>query len=241
MIRNSVQERWKSINGFPDYEISSLGRVRCLVERKFSKHPFPAGSLVKAVLSPNGYFRVLLRNTKMEQKNKSVHRLVAEAFIPNPEEKPQVNHKNGIKTDNSAENLEWVTAQENKIHAVKNGLQNFRKGDDAYNAKHSAVLIQEMLSLHYDSFISFREISEIYKISEGYVVLLLKGLRRSEEFDKFINKDTKYQIILDLISNQKRRNISKVKEQYEKLASGSIGNAQERLEWQKNCKNSDEV
>lgn len=69
----------------------------------------------------DGYLGVVLcKNGKT--KLIAVHRLVAMHFIPNPENKPQVNHKNGVKNDNAAENLEWVTQSENMKHAVKTGL-----------------------------------------------------------------------------------------------------------------------
>jgi hypothetical protein len=69
----------------------------------------------------NGYFQVGLFVNKINKKYK-VHRLIAENFIPNPFQKPMVNHKNGIKSDNRICNLEWVTNKENTVHAAMNGL-----------------------------------------------------------------------------------------------------------------------
>lgn len=77
----------------------------------------------------NGYLRVLLV-IKKKRHYKSVHRLVAQTFIPNPENKPQVNHINGIKTDNRVENLEWCTISENILHSFRTGLNKADKGLD---------------------------------------------------------------------------------------------------------------
>ena len=65
-----------------------------------------------------------------------VHQVVAQTFIPNPENKPQVNHLNGDKTDNRVENLEWCTNRENVIHAYKTGLEKPFKGEDWYRGKY---------------------------------------------------------------------------------------------------------
>lgn len=69
-----------------------------------------------------GYLQVLLYE-EGKPHPKKVHRLVAEAFIPNLDNKPQVNHINGDKTDNRVKNLEWCTNSENQLHAYKNGLE----------------------------------------------------------------------------------------------------------------------
>lgn len=97
---------------YPHYYIYSDGRIFSKRTNQFLKTPLDRGGYVKVTLTYNG-----------KRVYKTVHRLVAETFIPNPENKPQINHINGIKTDNRAENLEWCTVEENEIHAMRNGLK----------------------------------------------------------------------------------------------------------------------
>ncbi len=102
--------RWKPIEGYSNYMISDEGKIRNV--NRTSRH---------SVREKGGYFVTdLYKNGK--RKTARVHRLVAEAFIPNPENKPEVNHLNGNKKDNRVLNLEWTTKQENMRHAAANGL-----------------------------------------------------------------------------------------------------------------------
>lgn len=101
---------WEDVVGFElAYEISNTGVVRCKCTNKVRKQYTTDGYKQVSLKTPTGY------------KLLYVHRLVAEAFLPNPKSKPQVNHINSDRSDNTVRNLEWVTNQENTIHGFKHG------------------------------------------------------------------------------------------------------------------------
>lgn len=121
-------ELWKDIEGFEGYyQISNKGNVRSV--NRFDGVHDRQGSLIKPNLKQNGYLQVGLRKHG-KRKWFGVHRLVAIHFIENPDNKPQVNHIDGNKLNNTTENLEWVTGKENQNHAAKMGLRdNLPKGE----------------------------------------------------------------------------------------------------------------
>ena len=131
---------------FSDYEITRDGKVI----NKLS------GETVKAQPNDKGYLRVGICG-----KLRFVHRLVAEKFLPNPENKPQVNHIDGNKTNNNVDNLEWVTNKANREHAVKNSL--IVSGDKCPWAKLSVKDIEEIRSLYPTHMIT--DIAKMYNVN----------------------------------------------------------------------------
>ena len=98
-------EIWKEIQGFEGlYAVSNKGRVRNLKN----------GKILKNVIDPHGYLRIKLGRRNVRR----IHRLVALAFIPNPDNLPQINHIDEVKTNNNVENLEWVSASQNVRHSI---------------------------------------------------------------------------------------------------------------------------
>ncbi|MBO7712938.1 MAG: HNH endonuclease [Methanobrevibacter sp.] len=102
----------KQIDGFLDYYITDFGDVYSITTNKYSNHKGIKTKL-KPFLSKNGYLTVSFGH---KSTKRLVHRLVAKAFIPNPDNKAQVNHIDGNKTNNNVSNLEWCTCSENLIH-----------------------------------------------------------------------------------------------------------------------------
>lgn len=111
-----MQEIWKDVVGYEGlYKISNLGNI-ISARRNYNK-----GCKYLTPFENDGYDRVTLV-VNYKRKNYLVHRLVAEAFIPNVEQKEVVNHIDGNKKNNTVDNLEWVTKQENTFHAINTGV-----------------------------------------------------------------------------------------------------------------------
>lgn len=107
-------ENWMPITGTKGFiEVSNYGRVRSTLRGK--------PHILKAQPDKKGYLRVRV-TIEREKKTYKIHREVAKAFVPNPHNFPQVNHKDGDKSNNNCSNLEWVTNKENAHHAIANGL-----------------------------------------------------------------------------------------------------------------------
>lgn len=120
-------EIYKKIKGFDNYEISNYGNVKSLIVNSPGTFTSIEYNL-KRLIRNNGYEYYSLKNNNNKFKKLSIHRLIAEAFIENKENKLCVNHKNGIRNDNRIENLEWVTYSENSFHGYNsNGRINPRR------------------------------------------------------------------------------------------------------------------
>lgn len=155
-----MEEIWKDITGYKGlYQISSLGRV------KSSRHDI----ILKTYVN-RGYHQVHLSKNNIKS-SRTIHRLVAEASIPNPENKPQVNHIDEDKSNNSMSNLNWMTAKENSNH----GTRSLRVGVASGKTRSKPVKAINVTSGVTLKFESAAQCAKILSVSQGNVTRTLKG------------------------------------------------------------------
>lgn len=169
-------ENWRDIKGFEGfYQVSNMGRVRSLggwcgtAKRK--------GCIRSTSLTKDGYVKVRLLH-KGKDVTARMHRLVAEAFIPNPEAKDTVNHKDGNKQNNAVENLEWIDRAEQMQHAYKLGLKNSRVGSENINAKLTNEQVEEIRNsyIRYSKTNGTVALAEKYGVTNRVIGLIVRGL-----------------------------------------------------------------
>ena len=152
-------EKYIEIKEYPNYEVSDLGNIRNKKTNRILKTKFNNCGYKQLKLSKNGI-----------NKMYSVHRIVAEAFIINIESKPFVNHKNGNKSDNRVENLEWVTRSENDLHAYKLGLRKVIKnpnyGSKNGNSKLNEIKVKEIREKYLSGRYTQQKLAEEYNVSQ---------------------------------------------------------------------------
>ena len=171
------EEIWKDIKGYEGfYQVSNLGRVKSLerfVNGKFAGNKsFKKSVMLKQCYYGQFYYNVQL-NINGHHKTIAVHRLVAKAFIPNPENKKQVNHIDGNKLNNNVKNLEWATSKENINHAYQIGLSK-SEGTNHYLSK----LNKEDVLFIRNSDLPNRELSNKYGVSMSCV----QRIKRRERY-----------------------------------------------------------
>lgn len=174
-----MQEIWKDIIGFEGwYQVSNLGRVRSLDrdiifdngKSKTAKMRLN-GKVLSITRQTQGYSQVGLSKHNL-RKSYRLNRLVANAFIPNPENKPEVNHIDGDKKNNRVDNLEWVTGKENIQHAIKTGLVDRRN-------RRKAVLQIDMEGKIVAEFDSIKSAAKNTGIQNGTICAVCKGYKHA--------------------------------------------------------------
>lgn len=167
----NVNEEWRSIEGCDKYEVSNLGRVRSFWQS-------PTGKILKPHIDQHGYYRVLLKATNSEKHNYGVHRLIANAFIPNPNNLPIINHIDEFKTNNHIANLEWCDCRYNNAYYRSLHPEKVY-GESVGTATLTNEQAIEIYKLTQSEELNQQEIADQYNISYSVVNEIKRGYRWS--------------------------------------------------------------
>ena len=157
-------EIYTLINNFENYAISNYGNIKNVKK----------GVILKPNKNKNGYLQYTFCQNRIKNTFR-IHRLVGLYFVQNPNNKPYINHKNGIKTDNHYENLEWCTAKENDTHARLNGLK----------IQNKPIMAENVLTGSKKVFSSVSEAGAILGINKGTISKVLHNKRNKVHDYKF--------------------------------------------------------
>lgn len=173
MTSVKVSEKWLPVKSFEGmYDISDQGRIWSR-PRMNLRGQMRRGRHRRFRVGKHGYYQLQLSNEYGEKIDVRVHQVVAATFLgPRPKGK-QINHKNGIKTDNRASNLEYVTASENVQHAYDNGLIEHYHGEEHWKAYMNAWMVRVIRRLK--GTLSYSEIGEVFGTSKYNIYMICSG------------------------------------------------------------------
>jgi hypothetical protein len=175
-----MEEKWADITGYEGlYQVSNWGKVKSIsrtIRRSNGRLHTVKEKYLKLFPDNCGYMVAYL-NKSGKKHNFRVHRLVAKAFIPNLKNKPQVNHKDGNKTNNNVENLEWCTNGENQIHAFQNGLNHHKSLFGCDNPTSKEIIMCDLNGNEIERFGSITEASRTIGIPDTNIITVAKGTK----------------------------------------------------------------
>lgn len=172
-------EAWKPIFGYEGiYDVSNKGRVKSYPKEKILfgyKKMAPERILTLTALNTSGYRHVGLVKDGI-RKPATIHRLVAKAFIFNPDNKPEVNHIDGDKLNNNSDNLEWVTRDEHVIHTNKYIAFNRQKGESHCRSKLTEDIVRQIREGYKNgTYKSYAEIGRVFNLNRHYPSRIING------------------------------------------------------------------
>ena len=211
-----MSEIWKDINGFEGYyQVSNLGRVKS-IERVIEylsygkkKTKKICEKIFKPQFNKSGYYMVNLSVNNMHYP-KQIHRLVAEAFIPNPDNKPQVDHINTIRTDNRVENLRWCTQQENTDNPLSKAKHKEYYSEHIGSNHHCARKIIQFTADNelLDVYDCIKDASEKLNVDRAHISSCCSGKRKTAGGSRWKYYDTDTYLIALMVKNLKAKGIT---------------------------------